>query len=76
MLEPVSIERLLISGVLEKPLSSLYLHLTVSHDVKTTRMDIPSLEDEEWEECIPSFILSMIAAGDRFIQLKFLDRAY
>lgn len=81
-LEPDSIERLLISGMLEKPLSSLYLYLTVAHDVKTDRTrvkwqtNIPSLGEEEWEECLTTFIPSMIAAKDRFIQLKFIHRAY
>lgn len=36
-LDPYSIERLQILGVLEKPLSSLYLFLTVARDVKLTR---------------------------------------
>lgn len=81
-LEPDPIERVLISGMLDKPLSTLYMHLTVAHDVKTNRLmakwqaDIPSLGEEESEECLTTFIPSMIAARDRFVQLKFLHRAY
>lgn len=65
-----------------KPLSSLYLYLTVAYDTKLTRsldrwrVDIPALDEEKWEECVTTFIPSMIAAKDRFIQLKFLHRAY
>lgn len=65
-----------------KPLSTLYLYLTVEYDAKLTktwekwRVDIPSLEEEEWKECLISYIPSMIAAKDRFIQFKFLHRAY
>lgn len=65
LLEPNSIEHLLISGMLEKHLSSLYLYLTVAHDVKYDRTrtkwqaDIPSLGEEEWEECLTTFIPSM-----------------
>lgn len=81
-LESDSVERLLTSGVIGKPLSSLYLYMTVAYDSKLTRTldkwrsDIPTLGDEEWEECVSIFITSMIAAKDRFIQLKFLNRAY
>lgn len=68
--------------MLDKPLSSLYLYLTVAHEVKNNRSmakwqeDIPSLGEEEWEECLTTFVPSMIAAKDRFIQLKFIHRAY
>lgn len=81
-LESDSIERLLISSVMGKPLSTLYLYLTVAHDKKTTRSldkgqeDIPALGEDEWEDCISTFIPSMTAAKDRFIQLKFIHRAY
>lgn len=81
-LEPDPIERLLTSGMLDKPLSSLYLYPTVAHEVKKNgsmtkwQEDIPSLGEEEWEECLTTFIPSMIAAKDRFIQLKFIHRAY
>lgn len=81
ILEPDSIERLLTSSVMGKPLSTLYLYLTVEYDAKLTktwekwRVDIPSLDEEEWKECLISYIPSMIAAKDRFIQFKFLHRA-
>lgn len=80
-LELDSIERL-TSSVIGRPVSTLYLYLTVEYDTKLTkswekwRADIPSLDEEEWEECLTSYIPSMIAAKDRFIQFKFLHRAY
>ena len=52
-LEPDSIERLLTSSAMGKPLSTLYMYLTVGHDVKLTRLmdkwrgDIPALGEEE-----------------------------
>lgn len=76
------IERLLISGVMGKPLSSLYLYLTVTHDTDTSatltkwREDIPNLDDDIWKDVVSVYIPSMIASRDRFIQLKFLHRAY
>lgn len=39
-------------------------------------MDVPALGEKEWEDCVSTFIPSMIAAIDRFVQLKFLHRAY
>lgn len=80
VLESDSIERLLTSSMMEKPLSSLYLYLTVdcNHDTKPTcsfdkwRADIPALK----EDFISSFVPSTIVAKDRFIRLKFLHRAY
>lgn len=60
----------------------MYLYLTVACDVKPTRTfdkwreDIPALGEEEWEECVSTYIPAVIAAKDRFIQLKFLHRAY
>ena len=32
--------------------------------------------EEEWKDCITTYIPSMIAVKDRFTQLKFLHRAY
>lgn len=69
-LEPDPIECLLTSGMLDK------------HEVKNNKSltklqgDIPALGEEEWEECLTTFIPYMIAAKDRFIQLKFIHRAY
>lgn len=39
-------------------------------------MDIPDLTEEEWDACISSFVINMISARDRFMQVKFLHRAY
>lgn len=81
-LEPDSVERLLTSGVMGKPLSTLYMYLTVAHDVKLTRafdkwrVDIQAPGDDEWEDIVSTYIPTVIAAKDRFIQLKFLHRAY
>lgn len=67
---------------MSKPLSSLDLYLTVAHDTDTMvtlgkwRSDVPDLDEEIWEETVSAYIPSMIASRDRFIQLKFLHRAY
>lgn len=37
---------------------------------------MPSLTDDDWEEGIQQYIPLMISARDRYIQLKFLHRAY
>lgn len=56
------------------------MYLTVAYDSKPTqsldkwKADIPALDEEVWEECVAEFIPSMIAAKDRFIQLKFIHR--
>lgn len=53
-----SVDRLLISSTMGKPLSSLYLYLTVAHDIKPTqsldksKTDIQTLDDEGWEDCL------------------------
>lgn len=63
-----SVKHLLTSGVMGKPLSSLYFYLMVAYDFKPTqtldtwRSDIPTLDDEEWEKCVSTFIPFMIAA--------------
>lgn len=81
-LESDSVERLLTSSTIGRPLSSLYLCLMVGYDIKPTqsldkwKVDILALEDEEWENCVATFISSMIVANDRFIQLKFLHSIY
>ena len=81
-LQSDSIERLLTSRTMGRPLSTLYLYLTVAHDSGSTRSfekwkaDIPDLDEEKWEECVSTFIPSLIAARDRFIQIKFLHQAY
>lgn len=65
-----------------KPLSSLYMYLTVAHDTDTSttlikwREDIPNLDEDIWEDSVSVYIPSMITSRDRFIQLKFLHRAY
>lgn len=82
VLESDSIERPLTSDVIWQPLSSLYLYLTVVYDTKPTRSikkwreHIPTLSEEVWEDWATSYLPSMIAAKDRFTQLKFLYRAY
>lgn len=56
-LQPDSVERLLKSRVLEKPLSSLYLWLASAHATTLGKAhdkwkgDIPDLSGEDWEDC-------------------------
>lgn len=38
--------------------------------------DLPGLADDDWEEGIQQYISLMVSAKDRYIQLKFLHRAY
>lgn len=63
-LESDSIECLLTFSIMGKPLSTLYLYLTVAHDTKLTRTldkwrkDIPALGEDEWKTVyLPSFHL-------------------
>lgn len=39
-------------------------------------VNVPSLADDDWEEGVQQYIPLMISARDRYIQLKFLHRAY
>lgn len=54
----------------------------VAYDTKPTqsldkwKVDIPTLDDEEWEDSVSTYIPSVIAAKNRFIQVKFFHRAY
>lgn len=76
------IERLHTSSIMGKPLSSLYLRLslayanTSTHTYQKWATDFTDLDGEEWETCTSHFVMDMISAGDRFLQLKFLHRAY
>lgn len=57
VLESDSIERLLTSGLMGNPLSTLYLYLTMAYDTKRTRSldkwraEVPALSKEVWEDC-------------------------
>lgn len=81
-LESIPVERLLTTKVLTTPLSSIYFHISASIPTKLTKLyarwkrDLPSLEEEDWETCVTSYVSIMISARDRFLQLKFLHRAY
>lgn len=84
MLTSDPIERLLASRLLDKPLSSLYLCLSMAYTTKLDRryqkwrVDISDLTEDEWEDCfcLGSYVTIMISARNRFIQLKFLHRIY
>lgn len=77
-LQTDSVERLLISNILDKPLSSLYFYLSLAHMTSLTnvynkwKVDVPELTEEEWEEAVTDYINKMISAKDRFILIKFL----
>lgn len=81
-LESDPVESLLIAKVIDKPLSSLYFCLSIAPTNKLDRtfakwqVDIPDLTEEEWEDCLSSFVTNMISAWNRFLQIKFLHRAY
>lgn len=76
------VERLLTAKVLTAPLSLLYFRLSLAFSSKLTQafliwqQDIPTLTEEDWEDCVSSYNTTMISARDRFVQLKFLHRAY
>lgn len=65
-----------------KTLSTLYNLLAVLDTSKVPQLfelwqkDIPELADNDWEEGIQQYLPLLIFARDRFIQLKFLHRAY
>lgn len=75
-------ECLLTLSVMGKSLSSLYPRLSAVYNVKLTRTyehwrgDMPDLSEDNWEECVSSYVTSMISARERFIQLRFLHRVY
>lgn len=72
------IKRLLTLSVMGKPLSfplsSSSFKLTWTY--VGWREDIPELIKEYWDDIIITYITNVISAKDRFIQLKFLHRAY
>lgn len=51
-------------------------HTKPTQSLDKWRVDIPAIDDEGRKDCVSTYIPSMIAAKDRFIQLKFLHRAY
>lgn len=81
-LESDPVEKLLSTKILVAPLSTIYFHITAARPTKLGKLflkwkeDLPSLEEEEWETCLSSYVSSLISARDRFLQLKFLHRAY
>lgn len=76
------VERFLISRGVDRVLSSLYLHLTCDNSEGPSplfhawKADIPSLTEEEWDLALQQYIATVVSAKDRFIQLKFIHRAY
>lgn len=76
------VEGLLTATIIDKPLSSLCFHLSIAPLKKLEKtlakwkLDIPDLSKEDWETCVSSFVTNMILAKDRFMQVKFLHRAY
>lgn len=59
-------EELLITKIIDRPLSSLYFHLSIAPTDKLERtfgkwqVDLPGLMEEEWEDCLYSFVTNMI----------------
>lgn len=76
------VEKLLISKNVDRTLPSLYFAIAGVGSDKGGRLyikwrgDIPDLAEDDWEEGIQQYIPLMISARDRYIQLKFLPRAY
>lgn len=76
------VEHFLIANKADHLLSSLYIRLTCADEGRGDRIfhkwkeDIPNLADDDWEKGIQQYIPFMISARDRYIQLKFLHRAY
>lgn len=81
-LDTHSVESLLRARNIDRPLSSIYLKLTLGDDVKITQLyqrwheDIPALTREDWGERVPQYLPLMISARDRLVQLKCLHRVY
>lgn len=76
------VESFLISKNVDRILSSLYLRISSEEPSSRTKLfqkcktDLPVLEDDDWEEGILQYIPLMISAKERYIQLKFIHRAY
>lgn len=81
-LESHGVEKFLISKSADRILSSLYLQISSGGSSGGTKLfqrwkaDFPAMMDDDWEEGIQQYIPLMISAKDRFIQLKFIHRAY
>lgn len=77
-----SVESLLTATDIDRTLSSIYLRLTCKDTSKMLplfakwQLDIPELTEEDWSEGLQQCIPLMILERDRFVQLKFLHRAY
>lgn len=76
------VESFLISNNVDRILSSLYLRISSEESSSGTKLfqkwktDFPALEDVDWVEGIQQYIPLMISAKERYIQLKFIHRAY
>lgn len=81
-LQSNGVETFLISRNVDRILSSLYLRILSEEPTGGTKLydkwkaDLPALAADDWEEGIQQYIPLMVSARDRYIQLKFLHRAY
>lgn len=79
VIAPHRVERFLTTRNADRILSSVYLRLAPDEDVSLFRrwhQDVPTLEEEDWGSEVQHYLPTMISARDRYIQLKFLYRAY
>lgn len=81
-LEETPIEKVLKNQEGGRTLSVVY-NLLVTQDTSKVsqlcerwRVDVPELSDGDWEEGIQQYLPLTISARDRFMQLKFIHRAY
>lgn len=76
------LEAMLSCTNLPKPLSELYSQLSLLTIPKMTDLyhkwqaDIPTLMEDDWEDCVLQFLKTMISSRDQFFLLKFLHRDY
>lgn len=76
------IRELLTPEDLEKPFSTLYTALLMVDSPKVEKLfeywqkDIPSLDGEDWGDCLEQVPKLVISSKDNLIQVKFLHRVY
>lgn len=80
-MESDPVEGLLTARIIDKPLSSLHFSIAPANKLERTfgkwYMDLPGLMEEEWEDCLCSFVTNMMSDRDRFLPFFFfLHRAY
>lgn len=67
-LESDPVEGLLTAKIIDRPLSTLYFHLSIPPTKKLEKTlvkwkaDIPDLPEEEWETCVSSFVINTLSA--------------